>query len=85
LEALGKSTSVEQLTGELLKDRAYYEKSGGGVTLSGGEPTLQAEFAEALLRSLKAERVDTALDTCGFCQPGVLDRLLAHTTSCSTI
>ena len=43
------------------------EKSGGGVTLSGGEPTFQPDFAEALLRGLKEQGISTALDTCGLC------------------
>ena len=79
LEQLGKTISVDELLAELCKDRAYYEKSGGGVTLSGGEPTLQADFAEALLRGLKAEGITTALDTCGLCPSDTLDRLLPFT------
>ncbi len=76
LEALGRRVTAEALLVELLKDRAYYTASGGGVTLSGGEPTLQPDFAEALLRGLKAQSVATALDTCGLCTMPVLERLL---------
>ena len=79
LEAMGKTVVVDWLLSELLKDRAYFEKSGGGVTLSGGEPTLQPEFAEALLRGLKEQGISTALDTCGLCTPRTLDRLLPYT------
>jgi pyruvate formate lyase activating enzyme len=79
LELLGQKISVDELLVELSKDRAYYDASGGGVTLSGGEPTLQADFAEALLRGLKAEGIVTALDTCGQCPPLTLDRLLPFT------
>lgn len=78
LELLGRSVSADELVGELVKDRAYFEKSGGGVTLSGGEPTLQADFAEALLREVKSHGIGTALDTCGLCQANALDRLLPH-------
>jgi pyruvate formate lyase activating enzyme len=78
-ELLGKTISVNELLAELCKDRAYYDKSGGGVTLSGGEPTLQSDFAEALLRGLRAEGIATALDTCGLCSPDTLDRLLPFT------
>jgi pyruvate formate lyase activating enzyme len=78
-ELLGKSMSVEELIVELLKDRAFYDKSGGGVTLSGGEPTFQADFTEALLRSLKEQGISTALDTCGLTSPRTLDRLLPYT------
>ena len=79
IELLGKTVTVEELLGVLRKDRAYYDASGGGVTLSGGEPTLQADFVEALLRGLKAEGIATALDTCGLCSIDTLERLLPFT------
>jgi pyruvate formate lyase activating enzyme len=79
LEALGQTMTVDEVLAELLKDRAYYEKSGGGVTLSGGEPTFQPDFAEALLRGLKEQGLSTALDTCGLCSTRTLDRLLPYT------
>ncbi len=79
IEALGKTVSVGEVLHELVKDRAYYERSGGGVTLSGGEPALQPEFAEGLLRALKAQGIATALDTCGLCSPRALERLLPFT------
>jgi len=65
LEVIGRERTVEEVAGEALRDRVFYEKSGGGVTLSGGEPALQAEFAVALMERLKAEGVHMALDTCG--------------------
>jgi len=76
IEALGKPVTDTALLKELLKDRAFYETSGGGVTLSGGEPTLQPDLAEALLRDLKAQGLPTALDTCGLCSQATLERLL---------
>ncbi len=78
-EMVGREVTVDEVLAELLKDRAYYEKSGGGVTLSGGEPTLQPDFAEALLRGLKEQGISTALDTCGLCSTRTLDRLLPYT------
>jgi len=74
-EMLGQRISSGALVKELLKDRAYYEKSGGGVTLSGGEPSLQAGFALALLNALHAKGVSTALDTCGLCSRETLAQL----------
>lgn len=65
LEVIGKNYSLEELTGLLLADRVFYEKSGGGVTLSGGEPSLQADYCLALMRRLKQEGIHLALDTCG--------------------
>jgi pyruvate formate lyase activating enzyme len=87
MEALGKTISVDELLVELIKDRVYYkapvhsggEKSGGGVTLSGGEPTFQPDFAEALLRGLKERGISTALDTCGLTSQRTLERLLPYT------
>jgi pyruvate formate lyase activating enzyme len=75
---LGQTVTVDEVLHELLKDRAYYEKSGGGVTLSGGEPTFQPDFAEALLRALKEEGISTALDTCGLCTTQTLERFLPY-------
>jgi pyruvate formate lyase activating enzyme len=77
-ELLGKNVSVEALVKELIKDRVYFEKSGGGVTLSGGEPALQPAFALALLQALRSAGIATALDTCGLTQPETLLRLAAE-------
>jgi pyruvate formate lyase activating enzyme len=65
LEMLGAEWAVDDLAAEVMKDRAYYDKSGGGVTLSGGEPVLQSSFVTALLKRLRGEGVHIALDTCG--------------------
>jgi pyruvate formate lyase activating enzyme len=78
-EILGRVVTVDELLHQLLKDRAYYETSRGGVTLSGGEPTLQPDFAEALLHGLKEQGINTALDTCGLCSLNTLERLLPYT------
>lgn len=79
LSLYGAERGVDELAKELLKDRVYFEKSGGGVTLSGGEPTMQPDFAEALLSALKGHGVHTALDTCGQCSWETLEKLLPHT------
>jgi pyruvate formate lyase activating enzyme len=76
LELLGRRVSVSALTGELLKDRAYYESSGGGVTFSGGEPLAQPGFSLSLARSLKERGISVALDTCGFAPADTIARML---------
>lgn len=76
MEILGARIDAAALTKELLKDRAYFAKSGGGVTLTGGEPTLQADFASALCDRLAQAGVPVALDTCGLCAPSTLERLI---------
>jgi len=80
MERLGRRVTAGELAAELLRDRAYFDKSGGGVTLSGGEPTLQPEFSLAVLSLLRESGVDTALDTCGMCPPHVLADLLPYTS-----
>ncbi len=65
LEVIGRERTVDDLMDELLRDRIFYEKSGGGITLSGGEPGVQFEFALELMRRVKYEGLHLALDTCG--------------------
>jgi pyruvate formate lyase activating enzyme len=59
----GREYTVEALMEIIRKDKAYYDKTGGGVTLSGGEVTLQSDFAEALLKACKAEGINTCIET----------------------
>ncbi len=61
----GREVTVDELLPLLLEDREFYENSGGGVTVSGGECLMQAPFCRELLRQLKAEGIHTAVDTCG--------------------
>jgi len=79
MELLGRQVSLDELVEELIKDQIYFEKSGGGVTLSGGEPLMQPDFAAALLHRLKKRDVNTAIDTCGVCSTSSLDKLLLYT------
>ena len=65
LEVLGSERTVADVLDEVLRDRPFYEESGGGVTLSGGEPLAQPAFAEALLRAAKDAGLHTCLETCG--------------------
>ncbi len=78
MEGLGQQVQAGALLADLLKDRSYYEKSGGGVTLSGGEPTLQAGFALELAQQLAAAGISVALDTCGLSSRAALERLLPY-------
>jgi pyruvate formate lyase activating enzyme len=65
LEVIGRVRTVEDVAAEALRDRVFYEKSGGGVTLSGGEPALQLDFSRALMTAIREAGVHVALDTCG--------------------
>lgn len=62
-EAYGKLMSVEDLMAEVRKDSIFYFHSGGGMTLSGGEPLMQADFAEQLLKQAQSEGINTAVET----------------------
>ena len=75
----GKEVTVDELLPILLEDRDFYETSGGGVTLSGGECLMQAAFCAELLRELKKEGIRTAVDTCGFVSKEALDAVTPYT------
>jgi len=79
LEQVGKVWNLDDLVAEVVKDRAYFDASEGGVTLSGGEPTLQAGFAGPFLKALREKGLHTALDTCGLCGREALDQVLPYT------
>ena len=78
LELLGRTWNLDDLFSEVIKDRTYFEKSGGGVTISGGEPTMQAGFNRELLKRLTENGIHTALDTCGMCSRDALEGLLPY-------
>lgn len=65
-ETIGKRYSVNEIVDDLLKDLPFFDESGGGVTLSGGEPLSQPEFCIELIRILKSKGIHVALDTCGY-------------------
>ena len=79
LKLYGQRKSVSELLPLLLEDCAFYESSGGGVTLSGGECLLQADFCRELLKKLKEHNVHTAVDTCGFVPRGSIMKVLPYT------
>lgn len=74
----GRRMSVDDVLEVVLKDRPFYRKSGGGVTLSGGEPTAQPAFAHALLAACRRRGLDTAMETCGHASFPLLAGLAEH-------
>ncbi|GAB4525507.1 MAG: glycyl-radical enzyme activating protein [Anaerolineae bacterium] len=76
LQQVGRLATVEEVVQDILSDRAFYDTSGGGVTLSGGEPVLQPEFAAAILARCREERIHTAIETAGHYPWEQLARLL---------
>lgn len=75
----GRTVTVSEILPELLEDQLFYETSGGGVTLSGGEPLLQADFCSELLSVLKQEGIHCAVDTCGAVPWGAFEKVLPFT------
>ena len=71
----GRAVSVEHVLDVVERDRPFYEQSGGGMTLSGGEPLRQPEFTADVLREARRRGLHTVLDTCGHAPWEVLDRL----------
>jgi pyruvate formate lyase activating enzyme len=65
LEVVGKTRTVDEVMREVRKDRIFYERSGGGVTFSGGEPLQQIEFLAALLEECRKDNLHTVVDTSG--------------------
>lgn len=79
MELCGKLMSSDEVVAALEADRPFYETSGGGATISGGEPTMQYDFLCEVLEKLKAKKIHTTVDTSGFCEAGKFQHLLQLT------
>lgn len=77
LQLCGEEKSADEVIAEVLKDKLFYEESGGGVTLSGGEPLLQYDFSKEILQKAKGFGMDTAIETSGYSQRS-LDEILDY-------
>ena len=66
LELAGKEMSVQEVMTEVLKDKVFYDNSGGGLTLSGGEPLMQLDFSYEVLKQAKQNGIHACIETCGF-------------------
>lgn len=73
---IGEDVTVRQVMETVVKDRPYYRRSGGGLTLSGGESLCQAEFAAALLRAAKEEGINTAMESMACAPMETIQKLL---------
>ncbi len=79
LTAMGQLAGLGEIIQEVEKDRPFYKNSGGGVTLSGGEPLSQLDLVLQLLRRLKESDIHTALDTCGFAPEEAIAAVIPYT------
>lgn len=66
LELVGKEMTADEVITEVMKDKAFYDNSGGGITLSGGEPMAQFDFSFELLKKAKESGLHTCMETCGY-------------------
>jgi pyruvate formate lyase activating enzyme len=78
-EICGKEYTVDEVMREILKDKVFYENSGGGVTFSGGECMLQIDFLEEILKACKENGIHTAVDTAGCVPFEYFERILPCT------
>ena len=79
LKFYGKEMSVDEVLPLLVEDKEFYENSGGGVTLSGGECLCHYEFCAELLKKLKEQGIHTAVDTCGMVSRAAIDAVVPYT------
>jgi pyruvate formate lyase activating enzyme len=75
----GTDYGVDELIEKLVRDKPFYDQSGGGVTISGGEALSQPEFTLAILKALKEKGIHTAIDTTGFSSEKNIDAVLPYT------
>lgn len=78
LKPEGERKTVSEILEVVMQDLPFYEESGGGVTLSGGEATMQADFAISLLKALKEKNIHTAIETTGFAPPAIFRRIIEY-------
>jgi pyruvate formate lyase activating enzyme len=78
MELLGKQITPDAIFQDLLKDRSFFNTSGGGITISGGEPMLQPDFVAEVLSLAKNHDLHTAIDTCGFCSSKSFEKVLPY-------
>ena len=74
----GRKMTVEQVVKELKKDATNYRRSGGGITLSGGEPLVQSDFSKEIFKACKAQGWHTAIETTGYAKAEVIENVFPY-------
>ena len=77
-QLIGRQVMVDEVLETVLRDVVFYEESGGGITVGGGEPTLQADFVIRFLEQCREHSLHTAIETCGFTSWEIFSRVLQH-------
>lgn len=78
-QVIGSRQTVNEVMDLVMRDQTFYARSEGGVTLSGGEPTFQVEFCEAILRRCRQNNISTTIETCGYFSSSTRERIRALT------
>lgn len=78
VELIGHEVSVPEIMEQIERDKPFFNGSGGGVTVTGGEPTFQVEFLFELSEALKKQGIHVAMETCGLFPKGLIPRLLKN-------
>jgi glycyl-radical enzyme activating protein len=78
LEVVGRSMSAGEVVADLIRDQRYYLASGGGITISGGEPLIQVDFASAILQLVKPTGIHCAVETCGSVPFSAFEQIAPH-------
>ena len=76
MQKIGEKMAVNEIIDIVVRDKPFYENSGGGITISGGEPTIQIDFLLNLLKAFKDNDIYTAIETCGFFKEKIIDVLV---------
>ncbi|WP_255374288.1 glycyl-radical enzyme activating protein [Tissierella sp. P1] len=77
-QMIGRKVTVDEIMEEIKKDAVFYKKSGGGVTLSGGEPLSQADFSLEVLKRCKDMNIHTSIETSGYCDNSVIKNIAEY-------
>ena len=77
-DEIGKEISVDELVKEIIKDKVFYEESGGGVTFSGGEPLMQPDFLIECLKECKNRNIHSVVDTSGYSSLEIIHKVAEH-------
>ena len=75
LEVVGREVAVQEVMEEIEKDKIFFDESGGGITFSGGEPLMQVDFLEPLIKEIKKKNIHVTLDTSGYVSFEDLERI----------
>ncbi|MFC2119626.1 glycyl-radical enzyme activating protein [Bacteroidota bacterium] len=78
-DEVGREVTIPELMREIEKDSVFYDESGGGVTFSGGEPTMQPDFLLSLLTECKEKGFHTTVDTSGYASTRIFEKIIDHT------